>query len=118
MTTRNFDIIMKHNGYTFKSKNIDAIEGKMGLTRLIHAIRMGYVETIQMMIDIGANLEETGLSSKTPLMHAIECRNTRAVNMLLKHGANYNAIDDDGWNVLKYAKKQNYDLQPYINKFN
>lgn len=110
MNIRNFDIIMKSRGFEFKSKNINAIEKTLGLTRLIHAITLGYVEMVQFLIDEGADIEEIGKSDKTPLMYALESKNTRACSILIKNGANINAIDDKGWNIKKYAKKNNIHL--------
>jgi ankyrin repeat protein len=110
MNRRNFDIILKHNGYDFKSQSINALDRTIGLTRLIHAIRLGYVEMVQLMIDEGADIEETGRGSKTPLMYAIESNNIPASKLLIKSGANVNAVDDNGMSVRHYAKRNGSNL--------
>lgn len=111
MNIRNFDIIMKNSGFEFKSRNINATEKSLGLTRLIHAVRLGYVELIILMIDQGADIEEIGEGTKTPLMYAIEAKNIRACNILIKNGANIHVKDDEGMSAVKYAKRNNIYLR-------
>ncbi len=65
---------------------------------LIEAIRDDDGEKIAVLIESSPELvnkpDERGVA---PLMHAVIAKNYEAIDLLLEHGADANAVDEDGW---------------------
>lgn len=71
---------------------------------LIRAIRDGDRERIVASIESAPELvnrpDDRGV---TPLMHAVIAKNYEAIDLLLEHGADANAVDEDGWGAKAWA---------------
>lgn len=104
MNIKSFDKLLKSRKITFKS-DINSASKKSGLTRLIHAIEIGYPELVQLVIDANADLEEPGRFDKTPIMYAIEKKNVKICQLLIDSGANLNVIDENNLTIYDYALK-------------
>lgn len=88
------DLIIKNGA------NIDQpLKDNKSLLTLL-AENSGDVEAMQLLIDRGAVINTKGL---TPLMCAAGSGQEAAVELLLKHQAEVNALDTDGRSVLMYA---------------
>lgn len=61
-----------------------------------------YTETVEMLINAGANVDGQCDTGTTPLMFAARSRNPRVCAVLLRHGANPNAIDLRNKTALDY----------------
>jgi ankyrin repeat protein len=72
--------------------DVDARDGQ-GRTALMEAVSWNKVETAKMLLALGANVNARDNRGRTPLMHgAAHLESTR---LLLKHGAEVNAVADD-----------------------
>lgn len=74
-----------------------------GLTPLIFAVRQGDFATVKVLVDAGANVNETSEFGWSPLLVATQNRYYRIGEYLLRHGANPNLANDGGWNPLYIA---------------
>lgn len=73
-----------------------------GYTPLHLAVWHNRVEMVRLLLEKGANVDlKTEYRGHTPLMFA--CFNITITKLLLKHGANINEQNDEGWTVLHYA---------------
>lgn len=61
-----------------------------------------YTETVEMLVDAGANVDSQCDTGTTPLMFAARSRNPEVCAVLLGHGANPNAIDLRNKTALDY----------------
>ncbi|EEK3211700.1 hypothetical protein G9040_001200 [Campylobacter jejuni] len=111
-----------------------------GKTPLFYAIEFNRLDIIKLLLDNGANVNQkyinnneklalsANIGSNTPyfitfcalehtsknvLMHAAAYGNVEILKLLISKGANFNAVDDLGFNVLDFAlaagKKENAD---------
>lgn len=62
-------------------------------TCLHYAARDGFVETAEVLIKNGANINCLSSMQRTPLMYATISDHHKMVELLLKHGANVNVKD-------------------------
>ena len=74
-----------------------------GLTALIFAARQGDLETARILVDAGANVNQTSRYGWTPLLTATQNRHYRLAAYLLAHGANPNLPNNGGWTPLYLA---------------
>ena len=81
----------------------------LGITALHWAARGGVVDAIQQLLDQGMdpNMREAG-SRCDPLYRAVDGQEEDAVALLLRRGANPNALYDDDWTPLMMACKKGY----------
>jgi ankyrin repeat protein len=74
-----------------------------GLTALIFAAREGDIETAQVLLDGGADINQTTNYGWTPLLTAINNRHLLLAKMLLERGADPNLANRGGWTPLYIA---------------
>ena len=77
--------------------------GSGGLTPLVFAAREGDVETAKVLLDAGADINQTTEYGWTPLLVATNNRNYKLAAMLLERGANPNIANKGGWTPLYLA---------------
>ncbi|HTW38403.1 MAG TPA: ankyrin repeat domain-containing protein [Steroidobacteraceae bacterium] len=74
-----------------------------GLTPLIFATRQGDMASVRIMVEAGANVNETSEFGWTPLLVATQNKYYLIGKYLLEHGANPNISNGGGWNPLFIA---------------
>ena len=74
-----------------------------GLTPLIFAAREGDLETVKVLLEAGAKINETSEYGWTALLTATQNRSYRLALYLLEHGADPNLANEGGWNPLYIA---------------
>jgi uncharacterized protein len=74
-----------------------------GLTPLIFAARQGDLSIVRILVEAGANVNETSEYGWTPLLVATQNKSYLIGKYLLDHGANPNIANGGGWNPLFIA---------------
>jgi ankyrin repeat protein len=74
-----------------------------GLTALIFAAREGDVDTAKVLLDGGADINQTTNYGWTPLLTAVNNRHYKLASTLLERGANPNLANRGGWTPLYLA---------------
>jgi ankyrin len=77
--------------------------GSGGLTPLVFAAREGDIESAKVLLDAGANVNQTTEYGWTPLLVATNNRNYKLGALLLARGANPNIANKGGWTPLYLA---------------
>jgi ankyrin repeat protein len=77
--------------------------GSGGLTPLVFAARQGDIESAKVLLDAGADVNQTTEYGWTPLLVAANNRNYQLGTMLLERGANPNLANKGGWTPLYLA---------------
>ncbi|KAJ3620763.1 hypothetical protein MTP99_004686 [Tenebrio molitor] len=78
-------------------------------TALLHAIDLGYLDVVQLLVERGAPLNV--VSSGTPLIRAIERSHSDITKYLIKRGADINLADKNGNLPLKVCmEKRNFEI--------
>jgi ankyrin repeat protein len=77
--------------------------GSGGLTPLVFAAREGSLDTARVLIEAGANVNQTTEYGWTPLLVASNNRNYKLGAYLLEHGADPNIANKGGWTPLYLA---------------
>lgn len=72
---------------------------------IIRAARAGKIETVQLLLDFGANIEEEDFEGETPLLAAIVSKKLEMVRFLLEKGASLNVKDQSGASPIVVATK-------------
>ncbi|UKZ77558.1 hypothetical protein TrVFT333_005281 [Trichoderma virens FT-333] len=98
------ELLLKKDGVDLNRKDNN------GRTPLSWAAWRGYGAAIKLLltqdsIDLGAK----DRNGRTPLLQAVKYKNIKAVELLLKHGADPNGKDNNGWTPLLEAIKNNSD---------
>ncbi|TIX49653.1 ankyrin repeat domain-containing protein [Alteraurantiacibacter aquimixticola] len=75
-----------------------------GMTPLMLATQLGYVEGVEKLIAHGARVDVTNSSGETPLMYAVHGRNTELMRVLLQAGADPDRYDNSGRSARDYAR--------------
>ena len=70
---------------------------------LIQAIRDHDHKTALSLIENPKFVNRPDERGVTPLMHAVIAKNYNAIDLLLLHGADANAVDEDGWGAKAWA---------------
>ncbi|XP_008212115.1 ankyrin-1-like [Nasonia vitripennis] len=71
-------------------------------TALHLAVRKGQVKVVQMLLERGANVNTVCTGNMTPLLESVYTSKVdELIPLLLKHGADINTKNDDGFNVLR-----------------
>src|SRR6185369_9192387 len=74
-----------------------------GLTALVFAARQGDVETVKVLVDAGADVNQVTQYGWSPLLTATQNRYYKVASFLLDHGANANIANKGGWTPLYIA---------------
>jgi ankyrin repeat protein len=74
-----------------------------GLTALVFAARQGDVETVKVLVDAGADVNQVTQYGWSPLLTATQNRYYKVGSFLLDHGANPNVANKGGWTPLYIA---------------
>jgi uncharacterized protein len=77
--------------------------GSGGLTPLVFAAREGDLESAKVLLDAGADINQTTEYGWTPLLVATNNRNYKLGALLLERGANPNIANKGGWTPLYLA---------------
>lgn len=91
------------NYLTTRGANPD-IADKKGVTPLILACRMGFIDAVQALVDAGASVDEPNKAGETPLISAVHARDIALMRVLLKAGANPDRSDNSGRTARDYAQ--------------
>lgn len=89
---------------------------KKGVTPLVIAARLGFLEGVQALIDSGARVDEANDAGETPLMSAVHRRDVSMLRMLLKAGADPERSDNSGRSARDYAALDGNELTAEIDK--
>jgi len=84
--------------------------GDLGRTALFYAAIDGDANTIESLLDAGADVDVQTSLGKTPLMAATYKHNLEAVKLLIQRGANINLQDHLGWTALFHAAWNNNEV--------
>ncbi len=84
--------------------HVDWKDGE-GNTLLVNAVRFGFVDVTTVLLDHKADPNQTNLSHWTPLMYAAWDDSAEIANILIKHGAKLDAVDNDGLTALAIASQ-------------
>jgi uncharacterized protein len=74
-----------------------------GLTSLVFAARRGDIESIKILVDAGADINQATQYGWTPLLTATQNKHYIAADFLLEHGADPNIANKGGWTPLYLA---------------
>ncbi len=77
--------------------------GGGGLTALVFAAREGDLASARLLLDAGANVNQTTEYGWTPLLTAVNNRNYRVAQLLVERGADVNLANKGGWTPLYLA---------------
>lgn len=80
------------------------ISDNSGMTPLMLAAQLNYVEGVEKLIAHGARVDVTNNSGETPLMYAVHARNTELMRVLLQAGADPDRYDKSGRSARDYAR--------------
>jgi ankyrin repeat protein len=75
-----------------------------GVTPLMLAVQIGFIEGVERLISYGARVDVTNSSGETPLMYAVHGRNNDLMRVLLQAGANPDRRDNSGRSARDYAR--------------
>ena len=75
-----------------------------GVTPLMLAVQMGYVEGVEALLAARARVDVTNTAGETPLMFAVHSRNTEVMRVLLQAGADPDRRDNSGRSARDYAR--------------
>ncbi|XP_070568051.1 neurogenic locus notch homolog protein 1-like [Ptychodera flava] len=95
-----FQILLRNRATNLDAKTHD------GTTALILAARLGIENTIEELIDAGADFNVVDSYGKTALHWAAAVNNFEAITFLLKHSANKDTQDDKGETALFLAARE------------
>jgi uncharacterized protein len=77
--------------------------GGGGLTPLIFAAREGHLEAARVLLDAGADVNQTSEYGWTPLLTAVNNRNYQLARLLIERGADVNLANRGSWTPLYLA---------------
>ncbi len=84
------------------------------LTALVFAARQNCIECAKVLLDAGANVNQTTNYGWTPLLTATQNRNYKLAALLLERGANPNLKNNGGWSPLYLATdNRNIEIGDY-----
>lgn len=75
-----------------------------GVTPLLLAVRMGFVEAVDSLVKNHARLDDSNDAGETPLISAVHARNIPMIRVLLAAGADPDHTDNSGRSARDYAK--------------
>ena len=80
------------------------IADNQGVTPLMLAVQIGYVEGVEALLAARARVDVANASGETPLMFAVHSRNTDVMRVLLQAGADPERRDNSGRSARDYAR--------------
>lgn len=80
------------------------IRANNGVTPLVLAAQLGFVDGAQALIDAGAQVDIPNAIGETPLIAAVHKRDIAVMRMLLKAGADPDRTDNSGRSAIDYAR--------------
>lgn len=89
---------------------------KRGVTPLVVASRIGFVEGVQALIEAKARVDEANDAGETPLIAAVHRRDTEMMRILLKAGADPDRADNSGRSARDYAALEGQSVVAEIDK--
>lgn len=94
--------------------NVDVVEQTYGQTPLMYACRRGHIEAVQILLDLGANVNNHSSKGQTPLLEAIaHTKLTIAKILLARDDLNINEINPKQLNrsaVILATRKGNREI--------
>jgi ankyrin repeat protein len=94
-----------------RGANIEQVCGKRDDTPLLLACKNGRADLVSLLLEQGANVH--AMRKRKTALH-LACENgafgKEIIPLLVTAGADVNAVDEDGGNVLSYAIARSYDL--------
>ncbi|MXO73480.1 ankyrin repeat domain-containing protein [Alteraurantiacibacter buctensis] len=75
-----------------------------GVTPLMLAVQIGYVEGVEALLAARARVDVTNSAGETPLMFAVHSRSTEVMRVLLQAGADPDRRDNSGRSARDYAR--------------
>ena len=106
---RNHDIASVKKILDAAPERVNA-EDRGGSAPLHHAAGFGTLETMKLLIEMGAQIDARNIRSSTPLHWATS--DTEKVRLLLAHGANINAKTERKRTPVALAAMQRFDIAP------
>ncbi|MCX7285190.1 MAG: ankyrin repeat domain-containing protein [Novosphingobium sp.] len=85
-----------------KGANVNARDNR-GVTPLVLASEMGFLEGVDELIKSGARIDEANNTGETPLISAVHRKDLALVRMLIKAGASPDRPDNSGRSARDYA---------------
>ncbi|MDP3552100.1 MAG: ankyrin repeat domain-containing protein [Novosphingobium sp.] len=85
-----------------KGANVNARDNR-GVTPLVLATEMGFIEGADELIQSGARIDEANNTGETPLISAVHRKDLALVRLLIKAGANVDRPDNSGRSARDYA---------------
>ncbi len=79
------------------------VEDKKGVSPLVLATQLGYLEGVQELINFHAKLDVANSTGETPLIAAVHRRDIPMMRLLLKGGADPDRADSSGRSARDYA---------------
>jgi ankyrin repeat protein len=73
------------------------------LTALVYAARSGAIDAARVLLDAGANVNQTTRYGWSPLLAATQNQNYQMAEFLIEHGADVNLANKGGWTPLYLA---------------
>lgn len=86
-----------------KGANVNVRDAR-GVTPLVVACNLGFVEGVELLIKSGARVDESNNSGETPLITAVHNRNMPLIRILLAAGADPDRADNSGRSARDYAR--------------
>lgn len=80
-----------------------------GVTPIMLASQLGWVEGVQTLIDHGAQVDVPNSTGETPLISAVHRRDTQMMRVLLQAGGNPDRTDNSGRSARDYARLDGRD---------
>lgn len=78
---------------------------------LVLASEFGSEDKVKELLNSGANVNAKTKQGSTPLLAAIDMRQSKIVKLLLDRGADVNQKDSEGWTPLMYALDSNLNFE-------
>ena len=86
-----------------KGANVN-IRNNKGVTPLVLAANLNFIEGVELLIANGARVDETNNAGETPLITAVHNGNMPMIRILLKAGADPDRADNSGRSAREYAR--------------
>ncbi|MEI0798509.1 ankyrin repeat domain-containing protein [Brachyspira intermedia] len=80
-----------------------------GINALMHALIFNNLESVEFLLENGADVNSIDYEYQTPLMYAVQKNNAEIVKLLISKGADINFKDARNRTALDIAKSKGYD---------